>query len=50
MPKVVVYVRADDERNIESTTGKRIDDWVRETVAIQIELWKQAQAARRAEE
>ena len=47
MPKVVVYVRADDARNIEATTSQSIDSWVRSTLAIAIELWKQTQAERR---
>lgn len=50
MPKVVVYVRADDMRNIESTTGQAIEDWVRSTLAQAIELWKQVQAERRLSE
>jgi hypothetical protein len=49
MPKVIVYVRADDARNIEATTGKPIAEWVRATNATAIELWKQVQAERRQE-
>lgn len=44
MPKVIVYVRAEDARTIEAVTGKGIGDWVRETNSKAIELWKQVQA------
>lgn len=50
MGKVVVYVREDDVRNIESTTGKPINDWVKETLATAIKLWKEVQAERRSSE
>lgn len=50
MPKVIVYVRADDARNIEATTGKPVADWTRDTLAKAIELWKQVQAERRMEQ
>lgn len=48
MPRVVVYVRAEDARTIEATTGKPIAEWTRETLATAISLWKQAQAEKRA--
>jgi fructose-1,6-bisphosphatase len=50
MGKVIVYVREDDVRNIEATTGQKIDDWVRSTLATAIDLWKQVQAERRSGE
>lgn len=50
MGKVVVYVREDDVRNIESTTGQKIEDWVRSTMATAIDLWKQVQAEKRSNE
>jgi hypothetical protein len=46
MPKIVVYVRAEDSRTIESITGKEIADWTREAVAKAIESWKESQADR----
>lgn len=39
MPKVVVYVRADDARMIEATEGRTIETWVRSTVKDQISHW-----------
>jgi hypothetical protein len=48
MPKVVVYVRAEDARAIEATSGKDVADWTRDTVAKAIELWKQVQAEKRS--
>jgi DNA-binding ferritin-like protein (Dps family) len=47
MPKVIIYVRADDARNIEAVTGKDVAEWCRATMATAIELWKQVQAERR---
>lgn len=44
MPKVVVYVKAEDARTIASLSGKTIEDWVRDTLKTSIELWKQVQA------
>lgn len=48
MPKVVVYVRADDARAIEAETGQDIAEWTREALAKAIELWKHIQAERRS--
>lgn len=39
MPKVVVYIRADDARMIEATEGREIDAWVRTIVRDQISHW-----------
>lgn len=39
MPKVVVYVRAEDARVIEATEGREIDKWVRTIVKEQISKW-----------
>ena len=39
MPKVVVYVRADDARVIEATEGREIANWVRTIVREEIEHW-----------
>lgn len=41
MPKVIVYVRAEDARTIETTQDKVIAEWVRDTLATAIEAWKQ---------
>ena len=39
MPKVVVYVRADDARIIEAGENRDIDEWVRMVVREQIIRW-----------
>lgn len=46
MPKVVVYVRADDTRTIEAVEGKEIEEWVREVVAYTIKKWHEQHAAK----
>lgn len=48
MPKVVVYVRADDARAIEAQSGQTIGDWTRDKVANAIEVWKGVQADKNA--
>jgi hypothetical protein len=44
MPKVVVYVRAEDARTIEAATGQEIGEWTRQA----IQTWKAVQAERNA--
>lgn len=46
MPKIVVYVRADDARVIEATEGREIGPWVRALVRDEISEWysKRAEA------
>lgn len=39
MPKVVVYIRADDARMISATEGRDIDKWVRTVVREQVAHW-----------
>jgi hypothetical protein len=39
MPKVVVYVRAEDARVIEATEGRAIELWVRSVVRDEIAHW-----------
>jgi hypothetical protein len=39
VPKVVVYVRAEDARAIAAITGRDIAEWVREQVADAIVKW-----------
>lgn len=48
MPKVVVYVRAEDTRTIEAVEKKEIEEWVREVVAYTIKKWHEKQAAEKA--
>lgn len=50
MPKVVVYVRADDARMIEATEHKTIDTWVRATVKDQISHWHARQMSPMADQ
>ena len=45
MPKVIVYVRAEDARTIEAIDGKLIDEWVREAVKAAIENRKEQHAS-----
>lgn len=45
MPKVVVYVRADDARVIEATEGREIQQWVRTIVREEIERWHEGRAS-----
>lgn len=45
MPKVIVYVRAEDARTIEAIDRKAIDEWVREAVKAAIENRKEQHAA-----
>lgn len=47
MPKIVVYVRADDARAIAQATGKAVEEWTRRTLAEAIETFKEAQVQRR---
>lgn len=47
MPKVVVYVRAEDARTISASTGKSIEEWTRRALAEAIESFKEAEVARR---
>lgn len=47
MPKVIVYVRADDARAIATATGKTIEEWTRRTLAEAIESFKEGEVARR---
>ena len=44
MPKVVVYVRADDARVIEATEGREIQNWVRTLVREEISRWHDKRA------
>ena len=46
MPKVVVYVRAEDARVIESVEGYEIDEWVRMLVRDQIARFHEKRALR----
>lgn len=39
MPKVVVYVRAEDARVIAATEGREIEAWVRTVVRDEIAKW-----------
>ena len=39
MPKVVIYVRAEDARVIEATEGRAIELWVRTLVRDEIARW-----------
>jgi hypothetical protein len=39
MPKVVVYVRAEDARVIEATEGRAIEQWVRSLVRDEVAKW-----------
>lgn len=39
VPKIVVYVRADDARVIQATEGREIGQWVRTLVREEIEHW-----------
>ena len=45
MPKIVVYVRADDARSIEAIEQKPVADWVRELVQYGVDKWREQQAA-----
>ena len=47
MPKVVVYVKADDARTIEAIEKKEVDVWVRELVQYGIEKWREQQVETR---
>lgn len=49
MPKVVVYVRAEDARAIEAQSGQAIADWTRDKVANAVENWKHIQAEKNAQ-
>lgn len=49
MPKVVVYIRAEDARSIELLAGREVAEWVREQVAKALAEWK-AERARAFEE
>lgn len=40
MPKVVVYVRAEDARVIEAHSPKSLPEWVRDAVATAVANWK----------
>lgn len=44
MPKVVVYVRAEDARAIEATEGREIQQWVRAVVRDEIKTWHDRRA------
>lgn len=44
MPKVVVYVRAEDARAIEATEGRDIELWVRAIVRDEINTWHDKRA------
>lgn len=48
MPKVVVYVRAEDARAIEAQSGQTIGEWTRDKVANAIDVWKSIQAEKNA--
>jgi len=39
VPKIVVYVRAEDARVIEATEGREIQQWVRTIVREEISKW-----------
>lgn len=45
MPKVIVYVRADDARAIEMFESKPVAIWVREQVAASIKRWRRERSA-----
>lgn len=45
MPKVIVYVRAEDARTIEAIDAKAIEEWVRDAVKVAIEERKERHAA-----
>jgi beta-lactam-binding protein with PASTA domain len=47
MPKVVVYVRMGDARQIEDAKGKSIEEWVRELVAYAVDRFKEQQVEER---
>jgi hypothetical protein len=42
MPKIVVYVRAEDARTIAAMEKKSIEEWTRQTLARAIEDWKRS--------
>jgi hypothetical protein len=46
MPKIVVYVRAEDSRTIEAVTGKPIEEWTRAQLADAIARFKEAEIER----
>lgn len=48
MPKVVVYVKAEDARSIEAIEQKEIDDWVRELVKYAVQQWREQHAQKAA--
>jgi hypothetical protein len=50
MPKVVVYVRAEDARAIETATLKPVEEWVRAQIALDIDRWKESQVELREPE
>ncbi|GIV03702.1 MAG: hypothetical protein KatS3mg015_2532 [Fimbriimonadales bacterium] len=47
MPKVIVYIRANDARSIEALEHIPIAEWVRKQVAEAVSAWTKEQAASR---
>jgi hypothetical protein len=48
VPKVVVYVKAEDARTIEAVEQKEVDKWVRELVQYGIAKWHEQHAEKSA--
>lgn len=48
MPKVVVYIPAEDARTIEAIEKQEIADWVREFVKFGIKRWHEQHAEKGA--